>query len=176
MIGSAKKWFFLVVPVLMLALVVATNSKAAQAGGAQAGAAPSAPPTMPFKADAKGVIHFDKETVSQAFAKGATLYNGNAEGKNYRVHTLRRTAPCEVELHVKDTDIFYILEGSATFLTGGAMVEGRDTAPDEKRGKSMNGGTEYHLTGGNVVIIPANVTHWFKEIQQPVTYLTIKVR
>jgi len=175
MIRTAKKWFFLVVPVLMLGLV-ATNSKAAQAGGAQAGAAPTAPPTMPFKADANGVILFDKETVSQAFAKGATLYNGNAEGKNYRVHTLRRVAPGEVELHVKDTDIFYILEGSATFLTGGAMVEGRDTAPDEKRGKSMNGGTVYHLTGGNVVIIPAGVTHWFKEIQQPVTYLTIKVR
>lgn len=176
MIGRVKKSFFFAGPVLMLGLGMAVNGKPANSGGAQAGAAPTPAPTVEFKADANGVILFDKSTVSQAFAKGATLYNGNAEGRNYRVHTLRRDAPGEVELHVKDTDIFYILDGSATFLTGGAMIDGRDTAPDEKRGKSMNGGTAYHLTGGNVVIIPAGVTHWFKEIQQPVTYLTIKVR
>jgi quercetin dioxygenase-like cupin family protein len=56
------------------------------------------------------------------------------------------------------------------------MAGGRDTAPDEKRGKSMDGGTVYHVTQGNVVIIPANVAHWFKEVPQSVTYLTIKVR
>lgn len=171
MIATANKCFFLAV--LVLSLAAATNSAKS---AAQAGAAPTPPPTVAFKADANGVILFDKDTVTQAFAKGATLYNGNAEGKNYRVHTLRRVAPGEVELHVKDTDIFYILEGSATFLTGGAMIDGKDTAPDEKRGKSMNGGNSYHLSGGDVVIIPAGVTHWFKEIQQPVTYLTIKVR
>ena len=100
--------------------------------------------------------------IDQGFAKGLTLYNGNTEGKNYRVHTLRRDAPGEVETHTKDTDIFYILDGSATFVTGGAIRDSRDTAPDEKRGKSMDGGTVYHLSQGNIVIIPANVTHWFK--------------
>lgn len=169
MIRTASKCFFL----LVLSLAASTNSAKS---AVQAGAAPTPAQTVPFKADANGVILFDNDTVTQAFAKGATLYNGNAEGHNYRVHTLRRVAPGEVELHVKDADIFYILEGSATFFTGGAMIEGRDTAPDEKRGKSMNGGTTYHLSAGNVVIIPNNVTHWFKEIQQPVTYLTIKVR
>ena len=122
------------------------------------------------------MILFDKDTVAQAFAKSSILYNGNAEGKNFRVHTWHREAPGEAELHVKDTDIFYILDGSATFVTGGAMIDSKDTAPDEKRGKSLNGGTTYHLIGGNVVIIPAGVTHWFKEVEKPVTYLIVKVR
>jgi quercetin dioxygenase-like cupin family protein len=172
MIGIAKKALTLVA--LILGLLVATSGGEASGAPPQAGASPT--PTVAFKADANGVILFDKDTVAQAFTKSAILYNGNAEGKNYRVHTLHRDAPGEVELHVKDTDIFYILDGSATFVTGGAMIDGRDTAPDEKRGKGMNGGMAYHLTGGNVVIIPAGVTHWFKAIEKPITYLTIKVR
>jgi mannose-6-phosphate isomerase-like protein (cupin superfamily) len=174
-IRTAKKRFVLVVPALALALVAAL---AASGGGlAQTGSSASAQAApQAGKADANGVILFDKDVVDQSFSKGATLYNGNSEGHNYRVHTLRRDAPGEVEIHAKDTDIFYILDGSATFVTGGVMTGGRDSAPDEKRGKSMEGGTIYHLSKGNVVIIPANVTHWFKEIQQPVTYLTIKVR
>lgn len=174
MIETAKERFFLVVTVFTLVLVaLAANGRGtAQAGGsANAPAAPQA-----AKPDANGVIFFDKNVVDQSFSQGATLYNGNSEGHNYRVHTLRRDGPGEVEIHAKDTDIFYILDGSATFVTGGTMTGGRDSAPDEKRGKSMEGGTTYHLTKGNIVIIPANVTHWFKEIQQPVTYLTIKVR
>lgn len=181
MIETAKKWFSLgalAAVICGLVFALAANSKtakhpSAQAGGA-AGNVATAPPAA--KADANGVIFFDKDVVAQSFAKSATLYNGNAEGHNYRVHTLHREVPGEVELHTKDTDIFYVLEGSATFVTGGAMTGGRDTAPDEKRGKSMEGGTAYHLTQGNVIIIPANVTHWFKEVPQSVTYLTIKVR
>jgi quercetin dioxygenase-like cupin family protein len=172
-IDTAKKCFSLFAAALTFAILVAlaANGRAAKNAGGQAGTA--APTT---KADANGVIVFDKDSVDQGFAKGATLYNGNTEGKNYRVHTLRRDAPGEVEVHTKDTDIFYILDGSATFVTGGVMTGGRDTAPDEKRGASMTGGTTYHLSRGNIVIIPANVTHWFKELQQPVTYLVVKVR
>jgi mannose-6-phosphate isomerase-like protein (cupin superfamily) len=122
MIETAKKCFSLMVAALTFALLVglAANVKAAKnpAPPAVAQAAPAA------KADASGVIFFDKNAVDQGFAKGLTLYNGNTEGKNYRVHTLRRDAPGEVEVHTKDTDIFYILDGSATFVTGGIMMLG----------------------------------------------------
>ncbi|HEY6273031.1 MAG TPA: hypothetical protein VIX19_13700 [Terriglobales bacterium] len=176
---TAKKCFSLAVGALTVALIVgpAVNVRAVKIPAGQAGAATGAQTAQSAaKADANGVIVFDKDAVDQGFAKGATLYNGNTEGRNYRVHTLRRDAPGEVEVHTKDTDIFYILDGSATFVTGGVMNGGRDTAPDEKRGASMTGGTTYHLSKGNIVIIPANVTHWFKELQAPVTYLVIKVR
>lgn len=177
MIETMKKFVSLAAAALTFALVVglAMNSRAGKIPSAPSGAA-NAQNAPAAKTDANGVIFFDKDAVDQGFAKGATLYNGNSEGKNYRVHTLVRNAPGEVEVHTKDTDIFYILDGSATFVTGGVISGSRDTAPDEKRGASMSGGTTYHLSKGDVVIIPANVTHWFKELQQPVTYLVIKVR
>ena len=126
-------------------------------------------------ADASGVIFISHDQVSQSLAKGATLYNGNPE-RNYRVHIFHRDTPGEVEVHTKDTDVFYFLEGSATFVTGGNLVAGKDTAPGEIRGASMNGGVVHQVAKGDVVIVPANVTHWFKEVQQPITYFGVKIR
>jgi quercetin dioxygenase-like cupin family protein len=125
--------------------------------------------------DASGVIFFSKDQVSQTAITSGLLYNGNPD-RNYRVHIFRRDKPGEVEVHTLDTDIFYIIDGSATFATGGITVGGKDTAPGEIRGTSMNGGTSRQISKGDVVIIPANVTHWFKEIQSPVIYFTVKVR
>jgi mannose-6-phosphate isomerase-like protein (cupin superfamily) len=48
--------------------------------------------------------------------------------------------------------------------------------PVSARVASMDGGVVRRLTKGDVIIIPANVPHWFKEIQQPITYFGVKVR
>ncbi|TMA64217.1 MAG: hypothetical protein E6J69_15710, partial [Deltaproteobacteria bacterium] len=63
------------------------------------------------------VRYFPAEKVSAAFAKGAVLFDG--EGRNYMVHASRREAAGQAEVHVKDADIIYVLEGSTTFVTGG---------------------------------------------------------
>ena len=81
----------------------------------------------------------------------------------------------EVEVHDKETDTFHVLEGSATFITGGTMAGGRVTGPGQKRGKDMTGGQTYHLTKGDVIVIPAGVPHWFKEVPQSITYYVVKV-
>jgi len=177
---AAKRFFYLVVIVLIASALGSPQSadnrtiqdSAPQTTSAKSNAA-TTPPAL--KGDASGVIFFPKDQVSQSFAKGATLYDGNPE-RNYRVHIFHRDKPGEVEVHNKDTDIFYILEGSATFATGGTVVGGKETAPSEVRVASMEGGVARVLSKGDVIIIPANVPHWFKEIQQPVTYFVVKVR
>ena len=50
-----------------------------------------------------------------AFAKGRPL----VETSTYKVHASRRDAPGQAEVHARDTDIFYVLEGTATIVTGG---------------------------------------------------------
>jgi mannose-6-phosphate isomerase-like protein (cupin superfamily) len=177
---APKNFFYLVV------LVVIASATASPQGANSTATQDSAPQTTPAKAstatappaanaDASGVMYFPKDQVSQSFAKGAILYNGNPE-RNYRVHIFHRDKPGEVEVHAKDTDIFYILEGSATFVTGGTMVGGKETAPTEFRGGSTNGGVVRVISQGDVLIIPSNVPHWFREIQQPITYFVVKVR
>ena len=117
------------------------------------------------------VTYIDHEKVSKAIASGGPL----ASGRDYAVSMQRRTAPGQVEVHDKETDTFYVLEGEATFLTGGRMVGGHVTAPNQQRGTSIEGGQAHHLSKGDVIVIPAGTPHWFKEVSQPFTYYTVKV-
>ncbi len=118
-----------------------------------------------------GVILLDHETVSAAFAKGGPLLATN----NFKIQAGRRTEPGEVEIHDYDTDIFYVLEGSATFVTGGKAVATKVTGPGETRAREISGGDERHLTKGDVIVIPKGVPHWFKEVNGPLLYYVVKV-
>ena len=113
-----------------------------------------------------GVIYADHEKVAKA---GAIATN-----PDFTVNTNRRTAAGQVEVHAKETDIFYVTEGSATFITGGTMIGGKTTAPNQIRGTNIQGGETHRLTKGDVIIIPAGVPHWFKEVPQSIQYLTVK--
>jgi mannose-6-phosphate isomerase-like protein (cupin superfamily) len=117
------------------------------------------------------VIHLDHETVAAAFAKGAPLLATN----NFKVQAGRRTEPGEVEVHDSDTDIFYVLEGSATFVTGGKAVGARSIGPGETRAKEIVDGQSTLLKKGDVIVIPNRTPHWFKEVQGPLLYYVVKV-
>jgi quercetin dioxygenase-like cupin family protein len=118
------------------------------------------------------ITYIPAAQVSAAFAKGAVLLNKGS----YQVHASRREAPGEVEIHVKDTDIIYVLEGSTTFVTGGTVVDGKTMAPDEIRGTAVDDGETRHLGKGDVIIVPHGTPHWFKEVEGPVLYYVVKVR
>ncbi len=121
------------------------------------------------------VSFFPKKDVDEGFAKGAVLFDGGG-GRNYMVHASRREGPGMVEVHTKDTDILYVLRGSATVVTGGTMVDGKNIAADEIRGKKINGGETRKLVPSDVMIIPNGVPHWFKEVDAPFLYYVVKVR
>jgi len=94
---------------------------------------------------------------------------------DHTVQMLRRTAAGQVEVHTKETDIFYVVDGEATIVTGGMMVGGKETQPNQLRGTSIDGGETYHLKKGDSITIPAGVPHWFKEVPQSIQYFTVKV-
>ena len=118
------------------------------------------------------VTYIPAEQVNAAFAKGAVLVNNGT----YQVHASRREEPGQVEVHVKDTDVIYMLEGSTTFITGGTMVGGKTTAPDEMRGSDITGGDTRRLIKGDIIIVPKGTPHWFKEVSGPLLYYVVKVR
>jgi quercetin dioxygenase-like cupin family protein len=117
------------------------------------------------------VIHLDHATVADAFVRGVPLLTNSA----YKVQAGRRTGPGEVEIHEHDTDIFYVLKGSATFVTGGKVVEPRSAGPGETRAKAITGGEERHLTKGDIIVIPTGVPHWFKTVNGTFLYYVVKV-
>jgi len=136
--------------------------------GANVFAEPKASEGMP------AVLFFDAKQVSTSFSTGAALLDGG--DRNYMVHTSRRDKPGLAEIHTLDTDIIYVMEGTATIVTGGTAVDAKETAPNEIRGSRIEGGVTRQLSKGQVIIVPNNTAHWFKEVNGEFLYYTIKVR
>jgi glc operon protein GlcG len=120
------------------------------------------------------VLFFNKDQVADSFSKGAVLLDGT--DRNYMVHTSRRDKPGLAEIHTLDTDIIYVLDGTATFVTSGTAVETKEIAPNEIRGSRIDGGDTRQLAKGDVIIVPNGTPHWFKEVGGTFLYYTIKVR
>ena len=124
---------------------------------------------------AETVSYFAKAEVDAAFAKGDVLVDGS-NNRNYMVHASRREAAGQVEIHQEDTDIIHVLSGSATFVTGGVLTDGKITGSGEIRGSTVEGGTTRTIKNGDVVVVPRGTAHWFKEVKGPLTYYVVKVR
>ena len=125
-------------------------------------------------ATAKPATYFDKNRVSGAFAKGDVLLDGT--GRNYMVHASRREKPGMAEVHLEDADIVYVLEGTATLVTGGTVAEPKTMAPGEIRGSSIQGGETRQLVKGDVIVVPSGTPHWFQQVTAPFLYYVVKVR
>jgi mannose-6-phosphate isomerase-like protein (cupin superfamily) len=117
------------------------------------------------------VTYVDHEKASVALAKGGAL----AKGDDFTVSGARRNGPGQVEVHEKETDIFYIVDGEATFVTGGTMVGGKLSKAGQWLGTDIQGGETHHLTKGDVITIPAGTPHWFKEVPSSINYYMVKV-
>ena len=118
------------------------------------------------------VTHLDAEAFAALAAKGGALANG----PDFAASLARRNKPGQVEIHTKETDIFYIVDGSATFVTGGTMVGGKETRPNQMLGTDIQGGQTHQLKKGDFISIPAGIPHWFKDVPASgVTYYMVKV-
>lgn len=122
-------------------------------------------------ADSSGVTYVPHDQVAAALANG----KGMVKAPDLSVSGSHRTGPGHVEVHAKETDVFYVMEGSATFITGGTMIGGKNTSPGQMAGTEIQGGETHHLSKGDVIVIPAGVPHWFKEVPQSITYYVVKV-
>jgi quercetin dioxygenase-like cupin family protein len=144
-------------------------------GAARVIAVPNALENSATSSEVPAVSYFEKSKVDAAFAKGAVLFDGS-DGRNYMVHASRREQPGQAEVHAKDSDIIYVLHGTATFITGGKAVDGKTIAPDEIRATSINGGEPRKISEGDVIIVPHGVPHQFVEVTNPFLYFVVKVR
>lgn len=126
------------------------------------------------------VTYIGSETVAASFAKGAVLVGEDEQvmhaGHNYMVHASHRDQAGVVEIHEQDTDIVYVLRGSAQLVTGGTPVGSKTIAPHELRAPTVEGGESRRLVPGDVVVIPNGVPHWFKQVDAPFDYYVVKVK
>lgn len=100
----------------------------------------------------------------------------------HRPAASRLSSPVE---HDKVTEIYHVLEGAGTLVTGGTLVNPKRRpadAPEVLRvngpsvnGTAVQGGETRRIAAGDVIIIPAGVSHWFSEVRESLTYVVIRV-
>ncbi len=117
------------------------------------------------------VTYVPHDKAASTFLKG-----GQIIGDKGLVMLANRRGAGEVEVHEKTNHIFIVTEGEATFVTGGTLVDPRQTAPGQTRAKSVEGGTTYLLSKGDVITVPAKTPHWFKEVPtKTIAYYAINI-
>jgi mannose-6-phosphate isomerase-like protein (cupin superfamily) len=78
------------------------------------------------------------------------------------------------------TEVYYMLEGTATLVTGGKMPDEKSTgaSPNTKRpnfgGSRIDGGVTRKVVPGDVIIIPGNLPHWWSNLDSDIRYLIFR--
>jgi len=98
---------------------------------------------------------------------------------DYRVGVYGVFRPKELpggsNLHqVNTTEIYYMLTGYATLVTGGTMTEPRQENANWVRGAAIEGGVSRRVGPGDVIIIPGHTPHWFSEMETDLEYLIFR--
>jgi len=117
------------------------------------------------------VHYIGHEKVTEVMSKGGPIVSDPG-----LVVLAQRREAGPVELHDHTNHVFVMVEGEATLVVGGTMVSPKRTAPDQMRAPSVEGGTTYHLSKGDVITIPAKTPHWFKEVPtKTVAYYAVNI-
>jgi mannose-6-phosphate isomerase-like protein (cupin superfamily) len=117
------------------------------------------------------VHYIGHDKVTQVMSKGGPIVSD----PGLIVLAQRREAG-PAEYHDVNNHVFIFVEGEATLIVGGTMVDPKRTAPNQMRAPSVTGGTTYHLSKGDVITIPAKTPHWFKEVPtKTVAYYAVNI-
>jgi len=149
---------------ITLALIIAASAASAQQ---------SAPPTKTYSsaADVAGLLakakseHKDQPTVIENILRLAP-YSANLE---------YRTAVGPASVHEREAEMFYVLEGSGTLVTGGKLVGEKRNNAENLGGTAIEGGSSQAVAKGDVVIVPENTPHWFSVINGTLVLMSLHV-
>ena len=76
---------------------------------------------------------------------------------------------------VNTTEIYHMLEGVATLVAGGTLIDSTPAPTGSSlRGSGIEGGVSRRVTKGDVIIIPGHTPHWFSELETDIEYLIFR--
>jgi mannose-6-phosphate isomerase-like protein (cupin superfamily) len=155
----------------MAAVAIISLGWIVRAQGAQAGnPQPTAPPAPTTKA-----AYFDSKEIHEIWKdeEAKNVINRRvAEGGSHSIN-IRIVLPTNAPLvHALSADTWVVMEGSATAVTGGELMEAkRNPNSDDMSGSSIRGGVEQPLKPGDILFVPPGVPHGFKDIKGFRAYL-----
>ena len=136
------------------------------------GGAPAAAKLFASSADVRAMIakakaerKADQPNFSQPIVALAP-YSANLE---YRVGGLNAPA----STHNKEAEMFFVVEGSGTVVTGGHLQNERATNADNAGGTGIEGGNSRRIAAGDFVLVPEGTPHWFTQIDGALVLMSL---
>jgi mannose-6-phosphate isomerase-like protein (cupin superfamily) len=161
-----RRWL----PIVALIGAFVPHSSSAQAPAGQAPA--SAPRLFASAGDVTAMIERARKERKPDQANfiqpivGLRRFNANLE---YRAAGINAPAAS----HDKDAELFYVVEGAGTVVTGGTLKDERRTNPENLTGTAIAGGTSRKLAKGDWVLVPEKTPHWFTQVEGALVLMSI---
>ncbi len=129
-------------------------------------------------------------TLEDAIANGVTdtpIRTLDAGGHHVGLALVHRGPVANVvagTIHSEVTEVYTVLEGSGTLVTGGRLIDPQPRENTARRrmvsgpgwtGAGMEGGVTRQVAEGDVIIIPAGTPHYFSDIPESITYTVVRI-
>jgi mannose-6-phosphate isomerase-like protein (cupin superfamily) len=130
----------------------------------------------------------EPKTYSSAADVAALLAKAKAERKDqpliserilqlapYNANLEYRASVGPAAVHETEAELFYVIDGSATMITGGKLVNERRTNASNLTGTAIEDGTSRAVAKGDFIIVPEKTPHWFSAINGTIVLMTLHV-
>ena len=129
--------------------------------------APSAPAPATYLSEAELMA-----TLKEAAKTAPAMHTAPIKlADHYRINIVRRTTAQGAITHPDGTEVHHIIEGTATFVTGGTIVRAAGAAA---AAATIEGGQSRRVSKGDVILVPAGTPHWYKDLEGSITYLEVR--
>ena len=91
----------------------------------------------------------------------------------YNVSLEYRAAVANAAVHETEAELFYVVDGSATLVTGGKLRNESRTNAANLSGSGIDGGQSRHVAKGDFIMVPEGVPHWFSAIDGTVVLMSL---
>jgi mannose-6-phosphate isomerase-like protein (cupin superfamily) len=91
----------------------------------------------------------------------------------YTANLEYRAGVANAAVHEKEAELFYVVDGAGTLVTGGKLTAESRTNAENLSGSGIDGGKSQHVSKGDFIMVPENTPHWFSAIEGTLTLMSI---
>jgi mannose-6-phosphate isomerase-like protein (cupin superfamily) len=152
-----------------LALMLITAAAVAQQPGKQA------PQPDKTYTSAKEVVAMMAKAKSERKQDQANFIQALLRLAPYTANLEYRAVVGPAATHEKEAEMFFVMDGGGTLVTGGKLVGETRTNAENLSGTAINGGKSQAVAKGDFFIVPENTPHWFSKLDGTLVLMSLHV-
>ena|SRR6266496_5578261 len=157
------------------ALMLATAATVAQLPAQQPTKQAKQPPAPKMYTSAANITAMMAKAKNERKADQANLIQGILNLAPYSANLEYRGAVGPAAVHEKEAEMFYVIDGSGTLVTGGKLVGETRTNAENLSGTAIDGGDIQNVGKGDFFIVPEKTPHWFSKINGTLVLMSLHV-